>query len=56
MRRPHPHSRLIILDQQSPMGRLELQVAMRLSPERLRLGDSRLRMVVAYHPATPSLN
>lgn len=56
MRRQRPHSRLVFLDRQAPVPRLEVELAMRLSPRVLRLGESRLRMVVAYHPAAPSLN
>lgn len=56
MHRQRPHPRFIILDHFAPVGRLEMEVTLRLSPKLLRLGRSRLRLVVAYHPAAPSLN
>lgn len=54
MRRQNPQ--LTILDPYGPMGRLELEITMRLSREYIRIGSARLRLLVVYQPASPSLN
>lgn len=54
MSRQHPQ--LSLLNPHAPMGRLEVEITMRLSRTFLRLGRSRLRLLLAYQPTVPSLN
>ncbi len=54
MSRQNPQ--LSILPPRSPLGRLEVEVTMRLSHSVLRLGRARLRLLLAYQPTVPSLN
>ncbi|EGJ49993.1 hypothetical protein V6C53_12880 [Desulfocurvibacter africanus] len=54
MSRQHPQ--LSILSPHSPIGRLEVEITMRLTHTILRLGRSRLRLILAYQPTVPSLN